>query len=40
MFASYFDQFTLVNIALELVTNSSLMLLSALVLSYVFFSNK
>ena len=40
MFASYFDQFTLVNIALELVTNSSLMLLSALALSYVFFSNK
>lgn len=40
MFASYFDQFNVINIFFGLFTNSSLMLIVAVVLTFLFFKNE
>lgn len=40
MFASYFDQFSVINIFFGLFTNSSLMLIVAVVLTFLFFKNE
>lgn len=40
MFASYFDQFNVINIFFGLFTNSSLMLVVSVVLTFLFFKNE
>ena len=40
MFASYFDQFNIINIFFGLFTNSSLMLVVSVILTFLFFKNE